>query len=76
MVELDVHGMTKDQAKVEIEKFIARLSNEVKEVRIIHGFHTGSVLRESIQSTHFIRSKRIKRKKLTMNRGETIFELY
>ena len=76
MVEFDVHGMTKDQAKTEIERFIARLSKEVKEIRIIHGYRSGTSLREAIQSTHFIKSNRIKRKKLTMNRGETIFELY
>lgn len=73
---IDVHGMTVDQAKREIERFIAACEPSVKEVMVIHGFHRGDALRQMIQSPTGIRSKRIKRKRLTMNRGETIFELY
>jgi len=76
MVEIDIHGFTKAQAKVEIEKFIAGLPSDVKMVRIIHGYHGGTNLREFVQRPNNIRSKRIKRKRLTMNQGETIFELF
>lgn len=76
MVDIDVHGLTKSEAKTMIERFIAQLPESEKEVRIIHGYRSGQVLREAIQSPNFIRSKRFKRKKFTMNRGETIYELY
>jgi DNA-nicking Smr family endonuclease len=76
MVEIDVHGMTKSEAKLEIERLIASLDESIKEIRIIHGYRSGQILREAIQGPHFIRSKRFKRKKFTMNRGETIYELY
>lgn len=73
---IDVHGYTKEHAKREIERFIASLDTSVKEVIVIHGYHRGDSLRTMIQSPTGIRSKRIKRKRLTMNQGETIFELY
>jgi hypothetical protein len=73
---IDVHGMTKEMAKKEIEKCIAACSKETKKVVVIHGYHRGSSLREMIQSPSGIRSKRIKRKILTLNQGQTIFELY
>lgn len=76
MIEIDVHGMTKAEAKTAIERLIASLDDSEKEVRIIHGYRSGQVLREAIQSPRFIRSKRFKRKKFTLNRGETIYELY
>lgn len=76
MIEIDVHGMTKVEAKTAVERLIASLPESEKEVRIIHGYRSGTVLREAIQSPNFIRSKRFMRKKFTMNRGETIYELY
>jgi DNA-nicking Smr family endonuclease len=76
MVDIDVHGLTKSEAKTMIERFIAQLPESEKEVRIIHGYRSGHALRDAIQSPNFIRSKRFKRKKFTMNRGETIYELY
>ena len=73
---IDVHGYTVDMAKKEIERFIAQCEKHVTEVIVIHGYHRGDALREFIQSKNGIRSKRIKRKRLTMNQGQTIFELY
>lgn len=73
---IDVHGYTVDHAKREIERFIASLDTNVKEVVVVHGYHRGDGLKSMIQSPSGIRSKRIKRKKLTKNQGETIFELY
>ena len=73
---IDVHGMTIDIAKREIEKFIAACDPSVKQVVVVHGYHRGDALRQMIQSPNGIRSKRIKRKRMTMNQGETIFELY
>jgi hypothetical protein len=75
-ITIDVHGMTVDQAKREIERFITSCEPSIKEVVVIHGFHRGDALRQMIQSPNGIRSKRIKRKRMTMNRGETIFELF
>ena len=73
---IDVHGLTVDMAKIEIERFIAQCDSTVKRVIVIHGYHRGDRIREFVQSKNGIRSKRIKNKRLTMNQGQTIFELY
>lgn len=73
---IDVHGLTVDMAKIEIERLIASCDSNVKRVIVIHGYHRGDRLREFIQSRNGIRSKRIKQKRLTLNQGQTIFELY
>ena len=76
MIDLDLHGMTVNEAKKVIEKTIAALDNKTKELRLIHGYHSGDALKEFVRSPNGIRSKRLKRKKYTMNQGETILELY
>lgn len=76
MYEIDLHGYTVQDAKKHIEKTIATLDNNVKEIRLIHGYHSGDALKEFVRSRNGIRSKRLKRKKYTMNQGETILELF
>lgn len=73
---IDVHGLTVDMAKREIERFIASCESTVTQIRVVHGYSHGDRIREFIQRPNSIRSKRIKRKKYSKNRGETIFELY
>jgi hypothetical protein len=73
---IDVHGLTVDMAKREIERTIAACDSTVKRVIVIHGYHRGDAIREFIQRPNSIRSKKIKQKRFTKNQGETIFELY
>jgi hypothetical protein len=73
---IDVHGYTVDMAKREIERFIAACDDNVTEVVVVHGYHGGNAIREMIQRPNGLRSKRIKRKKMTKNQGQTIIELY
>jgi len=74
--EIDIHGLTEIEAIRTIEKFIATLDKDVKEIRVIHGYKNGDTLKETLASPHKIRSKRIKRRRYTMNQGETILELF
>ena len=76
MIEFDIHGMTEQEAQREIERFIAKAPKDCKEIRIIHGFHSGNTLKELVRHPRKIRSKRISRRRFTMNQGETIYELY
>lgn len=76
MLELDVHGYTELEAKKIIERYIASLPKDIKELRIIHGYHGGDSLRSLVRDNSKLRSKRIKRRKMTMNQGETIIELF
>lgn len=75
MYEIDVHGMTELEAKSRIEKYIVSLPKDAQELRIIHGYHGGTSLKELVRSNK-IKSKRIYKKRFTMNQGETIYLLY
>ena len=72
---IDVHGMTKIEAQKAIEQAIKNAPNNCDTLTVIHGYHSGTELKNFIQSRNGIRSKRIERKKYTMNQGETIFVL-
>ena len=72
---IDVHGMSPQMAKKEIERFIAKCDHSVDQVRVIHGYRSGDILKRFIQGKNNIQSKRIRTKKYTTNQGETIFVL-
>lgn len=73
---IDIHGYTVEEARREIEKTIAKLEDNITELVVIHGFHSGNRLKKLLSSPNGIRSNRIKRRKYSMNQGETILELY
>jgi hypothetical protein len=75
MEELDLHGFTVLEAKKVIEQTIARLPKTTKELKIIHGFHSGYGIKKLVQDKNGIRSKRIQRRRYTSNQGETILIL-
>ncbi len=75
-IEVDVHGLTKDMAKREIEQTIAKCPQNIKRIIIIHGYQNGDAIKTMVHSPNGIRSKRIKRKRFTMNQGITILELF
>lgn len=72
---IDIHGYTVDEARIFIEKTIAKLDKNVTELVVIHGYHGGNQLKNLLSSPNGIRSKRISRRKYSMNQGETILEL-
>lgn len=73
---IDIHGYTVQEAKKYIEQTIAKLDKSVTQLVVIHGYHGGNQLKNLLSNPNGIRSKRIKRRKYTMNQGETILELY
>ena len=75
-VEIDIHGFTEQMAIKELERFIVSCDKDVSEIVVIHGYHSGNALKDMVRSSNKLRSKRIKRRKLTMNQGETILQLY
>ncbi|HKM03771.1 MAG TPA: Smr/MutS family protein [Lachnospiraceae bacterium] len=74
IMELDVHGMTKMQAQTYLDHQLKGLKSSVYRVRIIHGFHGGTQLREMIRQEYLYHSKVIRIEQGT-NPGETIFIL-
>lgn len=51
-LELDIHGMTRYQAKVAIDAKLKRAGTGVYRIRIIHGFHGGTALRDFVRETY------------------------
>ena len=75
-VEIDIHGFTEQMAIKELERFIVSCDKSVTEILVIHGYHSGNALKDMVRNSNKLRSKRIRRRKLTMNQGETILQLY
>lgn len=75
MEEIDLHGLSVLEAKKTLEKLIASLPDNVKELRVIHGYSSGSDLKKMVQDRTMLRSKRIMARKYTKNPGETILLL-
>ncbi|MGS0972113.1 MAG: Smr/MutS family protein [Candidatus Izemoplasmataceae bacterium] len=75
MEEIDVHGMSVLEAKKVIEKLLASLPKDVKELRVIHGYSSGNEIKKMVQDRNSLRSKRIMARKYTKNPGETILLL-
>lgn len=72
-VEIDIHNMERAQAKKFLEQFLSRANGNVKEVTVIHGYSSGTVLQQMVRRG--LKHHRIKRKILSMNPGVTILEL-
>lgn len=69
-LEIDVHGMTKAQAITAIDARLRQAGGAVYRLRIIHGFHGGTVLRDAVRA-HYRNHPKIKRIELSLNPGET-----
>lgn len=72
-VEIDIHEMKRADAKKYLEQFLSKANGNVKEVSVIHGYSSGTVLRQMVRSG--LKHSRIKHKILSMNPGITILEL-
>lgn len=68
--ELDVHSMTKVQAITAIDAALRRAGNGVYRIRVIHGYHGGTVLRDAVRA-HYAGHPKVKRIELGLNQGET-----
>ena len=51
-VELDLHGMTKEEARYAIEQFLKTLDSGTYQVRLIHGYSRGTELKNMILSEY------------------------
>jgi DNA-nicking Smr family endonuclease len=77
-LEIDVHGMTREQAFTTIDAKLRRTNASTYRLRIIHGYHGGTVLRDAIRA-HYRNHPKVRRIELGLNQGETdliLRELY
>ena len=68
-VEVDIHGMTTEQARRELEQFLSRISGNVTELVVIHGYNGGQALLKMVRTK--LKHPRIGSKLLTLNSGQT-----
>lgn len=70
IIEIDVHGMTKAQATALIDARLKQAGPSVYRLRIIHGYHGGTELKDEIRRRYRKHSKVI-RMELGLNQGQT-----
>ena len=68
--EIDVHGMNKTQAFAAIDAKLRRTGGAVYTLRVIHGYHGGTVLRDAIRA-RYRNNPKVVRVELGLNPGET-----
>ena len=68
--EIDVHHMTRQQAIAAIDAKLRRCKGDVYRLRVIHGYHGGTVLREAVRG-RYARHEKVIRLELGLNPGET-----
>lgn len=69
-LEIDVHNMTRTQAITAIDAKLRRANSSVYRLRVIHGYHGGTVLRNAVR-THYKDHPKVKRIEIGLNPGET-----
>lgn len=52
ILELDLHGMTCEQAKVKIDAALRRVGRSTYYIRLIHGYHGGTRIQEMISEEY------------------------
>ncbi len=67
---IDVHNMTKIQALTAIDAKLRRADSSVYRLRIIHGYHGGTVLRDAVRK-HYKTHPKVIRIEIGLNQGET-----
>lgn len=70
IIEIDVHGMNQFQAKTRIDTVLKKANQGTYMIRIIHGYHGGTALRDMIRKTYRSHPK-ILRIEIGMNQGIT-----
>lgn len=68
-VEVDLHGLTEKDARRRLEHFLSGAGPNVTEVRVIHGYNGGQVLRDMVRLR--LKHPRIASKLVGLNPGET-----
>lgn len=72
IIEVDVHGMDVETAVKEIGRQVQCAGNSVYRIRVIHGYHGGTRIRNGIwEEFSYGREPRIKRIQMGSNQGIT-----
>lgn len=69
VMEVDLHGLTAEDAKRRLEHLLSNAGPAVREIRVVHGYNGGHALRDMVRVR--LKHPRIEAKLLTLNPGET-----
>lgn len=70
IVTLDLHGRNTYQAKISIDAALRRAGGGTYRLRLIHGYHSGTALRDFIRA-EYSRHPKVKRLLLSPDGGAT-----
>lgn len=70
IVEVDLHGFTKEQAKVALDAALKKAGSSVYVLRVIHGYQGGTELRDLVRKQYKNHAK-VKRVEVGLNQGST-----
>ena len=70
IITVDLHGKNKFQAKVTIDAQLRRAGNGVYRIRVIHGCHGGTVLRNMIRD-EYAKHPKVRRLETAITNGST-----
>ena len=70
ILTLDLHGKNTYQTKVAVDALLRRAGNGTYRIRLIHGYHGGTTLREFLRS-EYTRHPKVKRLTLSPDGGAT-----
>lgn len=73
VVEIDLHGMSVQEAKKALERLLCSCGDGIQEIQVIHGSNGGTALQNMVRTG--LKHKRIARRHLTMNPGVTVLVL-
>ena len=69
-IEIDVHNMTRVQAITAIDARLRRAGGSVYRLRVIHGYHGGTALRDAIR-TQYKNHPKVRQIEIGLNPGQT-----
>lgn len=72
-IQVDIHGMTVQQAKRELERLLNTCGNDVNEIEVIHGYTGGQALLNLVRKD--LKHKRIGGRILSLNQGVTVLKV-
>lgn len=70
ILELDIHGMTRYQAKVYLDSQLKKVKKYIYRIRVIHGYQGGTQLRDLVRR-EYVKHPRILRIEIGLNQGST-----
>ena len=71
--KIDLHGKSEIEAKIYLEQMLESLPKSITEVTVAHGYRSGNVLQNFVRKK--FRHKKVERKIISGNPGETILKI-